>query len=392
MPPDLVAPSIVSREPLPDGQVDPDGVVRVTFSEPVSGVDGSSFRLGDADLMFVDATVTLAPTGLTATLVPTRALTIRSAYSVSLTAAVHDLARNPLAPESWWLSTGNQVEFAAGTYDGFQFGATTADLTGFKRATLPQPSTATASEFRLLDGNGYLLIESGVWAGYWVPGTPSGVALDDAATPIPRLPTCAYLDLSAARTDYGHWGSSLLDTVFRLPTGYAPTDLTDARQAGLNAGHLIRSVAFDDLSAMVAEAMADGASLAIQSAYRSYAGQVLTFNDWVSRVGYDEALQTSARPGHSEHQLGTAIDFRSVGGASPWTYADWGTTREGAWLAANAWQYGWVMSYPRGKSGLACYRYEPWHYRYVGRAQAAAIHEAGVAPREWLWDQGYGVR
>jgi D-alanyl-D-alanine carboxypeptidase len=50
------------------------------------------------------------------------------------------------------------------------------------------------------------------------------------------------------------------------------------------------------------------------------------------------------------------------------------------------------MSYPRGTSSVSCYSYEPWHYRYVGRAAAAAVHGAEVALRQWLWSQGYGVR
>ena len=391
-PPDTVAPTIAARDPLPEGELAGRGVVSVTFSEPVSGVGRSSFQLSDPAGAVVDATVTLDPAARTATLVPIHGLTIGSTFRVTLTAAVHDRAGNPLAPTSWAVSTGHQVEFAAGSYDGYQFGASASDLIGFRRATLAQPSSATASEYRVMEGNGYLLIDSGTWNGYWVPGTPTGVAIDDLAAPIPSLPTCAYRDLPVARSAYADWSTSVLDTVFQLPRAYAPQDLTDAAKAGLNGGHLIRMVAIGDLSTMVVAAKADGANLAIQSAYRSYAGQVLTFNDWVSQVGYSEALQTSARPGHSEHQLGTAIDFRSVGGASPWTYADWSTTKEGAWLAANAWTFGWVMSYPKGKSAVACYRFEPWHYRYVGRAQAAAIHDAGLTPREWLWGEGYGVR
>ena len=130
----------------------------------------------------------------------------------------------------------------------------------------------------------------------------------------------------------------------------------------------------------------------VQSAYRSYAGQVLTFGGWVRQVGYSAALLTSARPGHSEHQLGTAIDFRSVDGPAPWRLADWATTTEGAWMAANAWRFGWVMSYPKGSTAVSCYGYEPWHYRYVGREAAAAIHADAITLREWLWNQGYGVR
>ena len=102
-----------------------------------------------------------------------------------------------------------------------------------------------------------------------------------------------------------------------------------------------------------------------------------TFDYWVSVGGYEQALRTSARAGHSEHQLGTAIDVTSEGGAPPWEYADWATTPAGAWMAANAWRYGFVMSYPRGAYDVTCYDYEPWHYRYVGRDLAAEITASG---------------
>ena len=54
-------------------------------------------------------------------------------------------------------------------------------------------------------------------------------------------------------------------------------------------------------------------------------------------------------------------------------------------MKAHAWEYGWVMSYPKGKSDVSCYDYEPWHYRYYGRALAAKIHDSGKVPREYLW-------
>ena len=105
--------------------------------------------------------------------------------------------------------------------------------------------------------------------------------------------------------------------------------------------------------------------------------------------GYRRALLASARPGHSEHQLGTAVDLKTPGGAAPWAYANWGRSRAGAWLARNSWRYGWVLSYPKGKSpGLTCYKYEPWHFRYVGRVVAARIHASGLTSREWLWRSG----
>jgi zinc D-Ala-D-Ala carboxypeptidase len=102
--------------------------------------------------------------------------------------------------------------------------------------------------------------------------------------------------------------------------------------------------------------------------------------------GYAAALKVSARPGHSEHQLGTTIDFKSYGGSAPWNYTNWATTRAGAWMAANAWKYGWVMSYPKAFSpAQTCYSFEPWHFRYLGRVEAKAIHYAAISPRLYLW-------
>lgn len=390
--PDLTAPIVIGQDPAPGGILPTSGSVRVTFSEPVLAVDAASFRLSDPSGAVVAATVTLDGDRRIATLAPVDSLSVVVAYGVALTNAIRDDAGNQLEPIGWDLAASHDVSFAAGTYTGYQFGATTKDLVALKRGTLGLPSSASTAEFRVMDGAGYLMIDAGIWQGYWVHGSAAGVALNDLQAPIPPLPTCDYLDLPAARAAYADWGTTVLDTVFRLPGGYAPRDLVDTSQAGLNGSHLIRAIASDDLRAMFEAATSDGARLAVQSAYRSYQGQVLTFDGWVRQVGYSGALRTSARPGHSEHQLGTAIDFRSVGGAAPWTLADWATTTEGAWLKANAWRFGWVMSYPRGTSAVSCYSYEPWHYRYVGRATAAAVHDAGVTLREWLWSRGFGVR
>ena len=71
--------------------------------------------------------------------------------------------------------------------------------------------------------------------------------------------------------------------------------------------------------------------------------------------------------------------------AAAWDLDDWAATPEGAWLAENAWRFGFVMSYPRGKEAVTCYLYEPWHYRYLGRELAARVRASGLAPREYLW-------
>ena len=204
------------------------------------------------------------------------------------------------------------------------------------------------------------------------------------------LPACEYLDVPTPFQDYGDWQRTLVDTVLMVPPTYVPPDLVDTSQAGLNGGYAVRSLAVADLAAMAAAARAAGAPLQLASGYRSYATQQATFDHWVAVGGYEAALRTSARPGHSEHQLGTTLEFTSQGGRPPWEYPDWALTPAGAWMAANAWQYGFVMSYLPNSFGTVCYDYESWHYRYVGRDIAWQVRISGLTLREWLWLNGSG--
>ena len=110
--------------------------------------------------------------------------------------------------------------------------------------------------------------------------------------------------------------------------GHVPPD-GPALDVGSGVEHRARGppLVVADLRAMAAAARSAGARLAVQSAFRSYLTQRSTFSYWVRVDGYTQAIKGSARAGHSEHQLGTTIDFRSFGGSAPWYHADWGTTR-----------------------------------------------------------------
>lgn len=179
---------------------------------------------------------------------------------------------------------------------------------------------------------------------------------------------------------------TILDRSHALPAAYAPADLASASAAGFTGGsgsRLVSAAMVDDLAALRADSIAAGLAIGITSAYRSYASQVSTFNSWVARLGLTTALQRSARPGHSEHQLGTTLDLTSPG----WNgrFGNWATeTAEGRWLADNAWRYGFVMSYPLGSQDVTCFSYEPWHYRWIGREPAAAWHASGLYLRPFL--------
>jgi D-alanyl-D-alanine carboxypeptidase len=222
------------------------------------------------------------------------------------------------------------------------------------------------------------------------PGSTSGSGAPPTATAGGggnALPECAYRDLPAKGNPDRDWATMVLDTIYRLPADFAPKHLVSTSKAGMNGGlEVIRDV-IDDLREMHEDSVRDDAEIAVRWAYRSYAEQAGAFAFWVRTSGRQEALRLSARPGHSEHQLGTTVDFRSADSLkAPWDYPDWATTAPGTWMAQNAWRYGFVLSYPKGEQPETCYGYEPWHYRYVGRDLAHDIHESGQTVRRYLWE------
>jgi D-alanyl-D-alanine carboxypeptidase len=121
---------------------------------------------------------------------------------------------------------------------------------------------------------------------------------------------------------------------------------------------------------------ATGAGLVVVSPYRSYATQVATYNGWVSRLGQAQADRQSARPGFSEHQTGLAIDIDTAISEA------FGATPAGMWLAANSWQYGFIVRYPQGQEAVTGYEYEPWHFRYLGVPLATEMHNTGATSLE----------
>ncbi len=158
-----------------------------------------------------------------------------------------------------------------------------------------------------------------------------------------------------------------LDKARALPEGYAPRDLVALDGTGLSlsrAGHRLARPAFEAMKAMDEAARAEGVTLLVSSAYRSYEYQVEVFSRHVREMGREAALMVSAEPGHSQHQLGTAIDFGSISDA----FAETAASR---WLEANAARFGFSLSFPKGMTAVTGYDWESWHYRYVGKAAAA---------------------
>ena len=179
---------------------------------------------------------------------------------------------------------------------------------------------------------------------------------------------------------------TIVDRTYALPRDYVPPDLVPAADAGFvgtSAQRLVRAVIVGDLAAMRRAWEAARLTIVIDSGYRSAASQAATYDAWVARLGPAAGALRTARPGHSEHQLGTAIDVTSPGWSG--RVGDWAVeTAEGAWMAAHAWEYGFVMSFPRDATAETCFGYEPWHYRWIGREAAADHRASGLTLRRYL--------
>src|SRR5262249_40888957 len=123
------------------------------------------------------------------------------------------------------------------------------------------------------------------------------------------------------------------------------------------------------------------------AAYRSPALQAQLFQRRIHELGMAKAIARTAAPSHSEHQLGTTLDFKLPGEDDvDESFAD---TKAGRSLAWNADRLGVVGSYPEDRSDVTCYDEEPWHYRYIGRGRAMKVSGSGLTLREFLWREAH---
>lgn len=156
----------------------------------------------------------------------------------------------------------------------------------------------------------------------------------------------------------------LIDKKHAVSSDYIPKNLIPLKKNELfdiNKNNLsLRSEAYEALKKLAEAALKDGIKLTVSSTYRSYEYQKNLFDYWVSVDGLEEAERESARPGTSQHQLGLALDFAPVDDA-------FDETPEGKWVYENASKYGWSLSFPQGYEHVTGYRWECWHFRYIGK-------------------------
>jgi zinc D-Ala-D-Ala carboxypeptidase len=136
----------------------------------------------------------------------------------------------------------------------------------------------------------------------------------------------------------------------------------------------IREEAARALEQMFAAAKSQQIFLTAISGYRSYDYQEMLLNREIEQYGKEKAVMAVAPPGQSEHQSGLAMDISSKSNEFQ-VNIEFGQTKEGKWLAENAYKYGFILRYPEDKVDITKYQYEPWHFRYVGPEAAKVIHE-----------------
>jgi D-alanyl-D-alanine carboxypeptidase len=161
----------------------------------------------------------------------------------------------------------------------------------------------------------------------------------------------------------------LVDKQHGLPDGYEPEDLVELMGGSYQVnrkGLLLRAAAAEALETMAAAAKAEGITLIASSAYRSYDYQAEVYARNVRESGQETADRESSRPGYSQHQTGLAVDFGSIDDS-------FAQTRAGRWILDNGSRFGWSLSFPDGYEAVTGYRWESWHYRYVGQDLAAFI-------------------
>lgn len=135
----------------------------------------------------------------------------------------------------------------------------------------------------------------------------------------------------------------------------------------------------------------DGIILTPYSAYRSYERQKNNYNHLTEtymadyHLSREDAAKKAATvilpPGTSEHNLGLCMDVCNV-------YDSFVNQKEYTWLTENAYKYGFILRYPKGKEDVTGIVFEPWHWRYVGVEWAKKIRDSGLCLEEYLDAEG----
>ena len=177
--------------------------------------------------------------------------------------------------------------------------------------------------------------------------------------------------------------TALVNRDFRMASNFSPHDLRNLNVRSHGGTHRMRGTAANQAESLFQAASNAGHTLLAVSGYRSFATQQATHQHWINVLGLEQALRVSAPPGHSEHQLGLALDLstQGLGGALSSAFS---STAEGTWVRNNAHRFGFIIRYPQSRETDTGFMYEPWHIRFVGVNAATQIFNQGLILEEFL--------
>ena len=165
----------------------------------------------------------------------------------------------------------------------------------------------------------------------------------------------------------------------KLSSNYIPNDLEPINTKYSLENKYLRHTARIAFEKMATQAKKKGFNIIAVSTYRSYDYQKKLYNDYVKNKGFYYADMASARAGHSEHQTGLAVDVAD----NSYDYDNFENTKEFIWMIKNAYKYGFILRYPKAKFHITGFKYEPWHYRYVGKKNAKNIYKNNLTLEEY---------
>ena len=177
----------------------------------------------------------------------------------------------------------------------------------------------------------------------------------------------------------------LVNKNYQLQEDYMPSDLEEVHVEFAFEHKYLRKEAKNAFEEMAQQAKKDGYQIILVSAYRSYSYQNELYQHYVKTSGKNYADRCSARPGHSEHQTGLALDIMGENG----DYNLFEDTKEFQWMRKHAYQYGFILRYPKDGYDITGFKYEPWHYRYVGKDLASYLTKNNMTLDEYYFKK-YG--
>ena len=171
----------------------------------------------------------------------------------------------------------------------------------------------------------------------------------------------------------------LVNKFYYLTKEFEPKNITKIKNTYAYDNNSASEEVIEAFINMCNAAKSEDLKLIINSSYRNYEEQEDAWNWYDYNYGEEKADKYAARAGYSEHQTGLAIDISKYGKNEE----DFEDTDEFKWLEKNAYKYGFILRYPKGKEDITGYDYESWHYRYVGKEVAKKIKQEKITFDEY---------